>query len=237
VSLVCLDEEGFMMEIERFTKQEIQVQMLEGFGPEPGEVAEPIAMGRQTLWGGAGRPPSRDVMAAAAKAARQDMMQRIRDNKNKPGERPARAEGEGAGRGPRPARSGGQPSRRHAGDGPRAERGEGAPRGPRPEQGFGGQGQRRDERRGDRPQNERRRADGDELPRHIDPLKTTQFARLDLPGRKPVKSGGQPDPTRTSIDSLASGNRRRHGGGGGGNGGGGGRGFGGGGGGRGGFNR
>ena len=242
VSLVCLDEEGFMMEIERFTKQEIAVQMLDGFGPEPGEVAEPIAMGRQTLWGGAGRPPSRDVMAAAAKAARQDMMHRIRENKTKQGDRPARAEGEGAGRGPRPARQGAQPSRRHQGEGqgPRGERGEGAPRGPRPEQGFGGQGPRRDERRGDRgsdrPQQDRRRGDGDELPRHIDPLKTTQFARLDLPGRKPVKTGGQPDPTRTSIDSLASGNRRRHGGGGGGNGGGRG-GFGGGGGNRGGFGR
>jgi ATP-dependent RNA helicase RhlE len=34
VSLVCMDEEGFMMEIERFTKQEIPVQVLEGFGPE-----------------------------------------------------------------------------------------------------------------------------------------------------------------------------------------------------------
>src|SRR5256885_8827416 len=47
VSLVCMDEEGFMMDIERFTKQEIPVQVLEGFGPEEGEVAEPIAMGRQ----------------------------------------------------------------------------------------------------------------------------------------------------------------------------------------------
>jgi ATP-dependent RNA helicase RhlE len=71
VSLVCMDEEGFMMDIERFTKQEIPVQPIEGFGPEEGEIAEPIAMGRQTLWGGAGKPPSRDVMQAAAKAARQ----------------------------------------------------------------------------------------------------------------------------------------------------------------------
>src|SRR5438105_180205 len=81
VSFVCLDEEGFMQEIERFTKQRIPSQVIEGFAPEPGEHAEPIAMGRQTIWGGAGKPPSRDVMAAAAKAARQEMMQRIRDNK------------------------------------------------------------------------------------------------------------------------------------------------------------
>ncbi len=66
VSLVCMDEEGFMMEIERFTKQEIPVVPMPEFGPEPGEKAEPIAMGRQTIWGGAGKPPSRDVMQAAA---------------------------------------------------------------------------------------------------------------------------------------------------------------------------
>ncbi|MEN9538602.1 MAG: hypothetical protein RLZZ126_837 [Pseudomonadota bacterium] len=81
INLVCLDEEGFMQEIERFTKQQIPVQALEGFGPDEGERAEPIAMGRQTLWGGAGKPPSREVMAAAAKAARSEMMQRIRENK------------------------------------------------------------------------------------------------------------------------------------------------------------
>jgi ATP-dependent RNA helicase RhlE len=266
VSLVCLDEEGFMMDIERFTKQEIPVQLLEGFGPEPGEVAEPIAMGRQTLWGGAGKPPSRDVMAAAAKAARQDMMQRIRDNKvavggGGGGQRQPRAEGQGQ---PRPSRNAPPPSRRNGpqgaprfegqGDGRREggrdgnreggrgqeqrgdprfdNRGDGqgrpAPRGPRPE----GRGPSRGGQGGGN--QDRRRDDGDELPRHIDPLKTTQFARLDLPNRKPVRTSGQPDPTRTSIDSLAS-RGRRHGGGGGGGGygggnrggnGGGGRGFG-----------
>ncbi len=223
VNLVCMDEEGFMMEIERFTKQEIPVQMLEGFGPEEGEKAEPIAMGRQTLWGGAGKPPSRDVMAAAAKAARQEMMGRIRENKTKQGERQPRGEGQGQGgegqpsRGPRGSRHGGQPSRRHGegqGQGPRQDRPQQA-RGPRPE-GQGGQGQGGQRRDQNPNQNrDRRPRDGDELPRHIDPLKTTQFAKLDLPRRKPVKTGGQPDPTRTSIDSLAA-SGKRHGGGGGG---------------------
>jgi ATP-dependent RNA helicase RhlE len=214
VNLVCLDEEGFMMEIERFTKQEIPVQMLEGFGPEAGEIAEPIAMGRQTLWGGAGKPPSRDVMAAAAKAARQEMMSRIRDNKAKQGDRQPREGGEDGqqARGPRPSRHAGQPSRRHGeGQGPRQDR-PAQGRGPRPEgQGGSGQGGQRRDQNANR---ERRPRDGDELPRHIDPLKTTQFAKLDLPRRKPVKTGGQPDPTRTSIDSLSAGGKR-HGGGGG----------------------
>jgi ATP-dependent RNA helicase RhlE len=40
VSLVCLDEEGFMQEIERFTKQDIPALVIDGFGPEPGEHTE-----------------------------------------------------------------------------------------------------------------------------------------------------------------------------------------------------
>src|SRR4051812_28953824 len=102
VSLVCLDEEGFMQEIERFTKQQIPAVAIEGFGPDAGERAEPIAMGRQTLWGGAGKPPSRDVMAAAAKAARTEMMQRIRENKAGEGRGGSRNGGGGNG-----ARNGG----------------------------------------------------------------------------------------------------------------------------------
>ncbi len=227
VSLVCLDEEGFMMEIERFTKQEIAVELLEGFGPEPGEKAEPIAMGRQTLWGGAGRPPSREVMQAAAKAARGDMMQRIRESKN--------AQSEGGGRSaPRPSRSGPPPSRRGGapggrneprgegefrGEGPRFEGGRGE--GPRPEGRFDSRGDQRPPRQG-APRGDRGpRRDGDELPRNIDPLMTNQFAsRRDQPRRNNGNSGGQPDPTRTSIDSLAAGRggQRRHGGGGGGGG-------------------
>ena len=94
VSLVCLDEEGFMQDIERFTKQNIEKVTVPGFEAEPGERAEPLAMGRQTIWGGLGKPPSRDVMQAAAKAARSEMMTRIRDTK---GAQPSRGAGGGAG--------------------------------------------------------------------------------------------------------------------------------------------
>ncbi|MCX7261427.1 MAG: DEAD/DEAH box helicase [Burkholderiales bacterium] len=241
VSLVCLDEEGFMMEIERFTKQEIPVQLLDGFGPEPGEKAEPIAMGRQTLWGGAGRPPSRDVMQAAAKAARSDMMQRIRESKGPAGEGGGRSGGGGAGHarpegGAGRSRNGPPPSRRGGpAQGPRSDRQD------RGERTFdGAPADRFNDRRSERPndrgmdRNMDRGSDhgsrGDELPRHIDPLMTNQFARQGAP-RRNNGGGGQPDPTRTSIDSLAGGGRggpRRNGGGGGGGGGG----FGGGGGGR-----
>ena len=96
VSLVCLDEEGFMQDIERFTRQNIEKVIVPGFEADPGEKAEPLAMGRQTIWGGLGKPPSRDVMQAAAKAARSEMMTRIRDTK---GAQPARGGG-GRSRGP-----------------------------------------------------------------------------------------------------------------------------------------
>ena len=242
VSLVCLDEEGFMMEIERFTKQEIPVQILEGFGPEPGERPEPIAMGRQTLWGGAGRPPSRDVMQAAAKAARTDMMQRIRESKG------AAGEGGGGGRGGRPSGNGGGQARPDGGagrsrNGPPPSRRGGPAQGPRtdrqdrgerrfdgaPPDRFNERGDRRNDRPNERPNdgpNDRnmdrdhdRGPRGDELPRHIDPLMTNQFARQGAPRRNSGGGGGQPDPTRTSIDSLAGSGRggpRRNGGGGGG---------------------
>ena len=246
VSLVCLDEEGFMMEIERFTKQEIPVQILEGFGPEPGERPEPIAMGRQTLWGGAGRPPSRDVMQAAAKAARTDMMQRIRESKG------AAGEGGGGVRGGRPNGNGGGQARSEGGagrsrNGPPPSRRGGPAQGPRtdrqdrgerrfdgaPPDRFNERGDRRNDRPNDRPndgphdrnmdRDHDRGPRGDELPRHIDPLMTNQFARQGAPRRNSGGGSGQPDPTRTSIDSLAGSGRggpRRNGGGGGGGGGG-----------------
>ena len=134
-NLVCLDEEGFMQAIERFTKQNIPVEIVEGFMPEPGEKAEPIAMGRQTVWGGAGKPPSRDVMQAAAKTARTEMLQRVRDTKGAQGDRGGNAgdgRGNGGGNGGGQRSSSGQRSHNPAGDQ--------AARGPRPAQGRGGNG-------------------------------------------------------------------------------------------------
>ncbi|MDB5753077.1 MAG: box helicase domain protein, partial [Ramlibacter sp.] len=129
VSLVCLDEEGFMQEIERFTKRDIPSVVVEGFGPEPGEVGEPIAMGRQVLWGGKGRPPSREIMNAAAKNARSEMMTRMRENKGKQGQ-PA-----GGGRGGQRSSGDGQSARTGNGNGEgQPARGNGGGRGrPQPQ--------------------------------------------------------------------------------------------------------
>ena len=214
VSLVCMDEEGFMMDIERFTKQQIPVRVIEGFGPETGERAEPIAMGRQTIWGGAGKPPSRDVMQAAAKAARSEMMDRIRTNKA--GQAGGQSQGE---RAPRPAngggngRSGGGVARGPQGPGGNSRGGQAGParggaqqapsrsRGPRPESGGAGGGHRYDDAQPPRPN------------AHLG----TQMGHSN-PGQRNAGhnagAGGQPDPMRTSVDSMAERGRRGGGGGG-----------------------
>jgi ATP-dependent RNA helicase RhlE len=211
VNLVSLDEEGFMMDIERFTKQQIPVQIFPEFMPEPGEKAEPIAMGRQTIWGGAGKPPSREVMAAAAKAARQEMVQRIREKKGNEGQGrqqrgPRAQDGEGQGDG-QPRNNGGQ-ARPHGAQG----------KGPRP-QGNGQQRQRPPRGdRSDRPdRGPRMERDGEDRPeRQPGPNAHLGSLRIRDPKPRVGNPGGQPDPLRTSIDAMRTGNRNKKRGGGGG---------------------
>ena len=205
VSLVCLDEEGFMMDIERFTKQTIPVQIIDGFGPEDGERAEPIAMGRQTIWGGAGKPPSRDVMQAAAKAARGEMMERMRAGKPAQGGggRPGGGGG-GGNNGPRGGGGGGGGRSSAPRNGPGAPAGHGA--GPRSSQGPA---------RGGRP------AGGGGGNRFNDAQPLRDNAHLgthgghSMPSSRGAGPSGQPDPMRTSVDSMAERGRRGGGGGGG----------------------
>jgi ATP-dependent RNA helicase RhlE len=231
VSLVCMDEEGFMMDIERFTKQQIPVQVIEGFGPDAGEKAEPIAMGRQTIWGGAGKPPSRDVMQAAAKAARSEMMDRIRTNKASQGGGGAGGGGE---RGPRSAGGGGRGGRTGSGtapagggNGPRGGRAGGSRSGS--QGGTGSQAPARSRSGGGGGGYE-----GGGGSQHYDdsqPPRANAHLGTHLghagpghrnSGRSGGGSGGQPDPMRTSVDSMGGGGRRGGGGYRGGNGGGGG---------------
>ena len=217
VNLVCMDEEGFMQDIERFTKQRIEVKFIEGFGPEPGEKAEPIAMGRQTIWGGAGKPPSRDVMAAAAKAARSEMMERIRDKKQADGGaggnggrnaprgggrsgqgRGGNAQGNGADMGaPSNGRpSNGQPEHRQraAGNAYPAQKPRPA-RGPRPDGRGHGQGQGQGQGQSDA-------QPGPTAFRNADVRSENRHAPRSEP--RGASGGGQPDPLRTSIDSMTS---------------------------------
>ncbi len=217
INLVSLDEEGFMMDIERFTKQQIPVQIFQEFMPEPGEKAEPIAMGRQTIWGGAGKPPSRDVMAAAAKAARTEMLQRVREKK---ADAPQGGRGNGGGQRQRPAGDGSQA------DGPRGE-GRRAQGGQRPNNNGNGQPRNGGNRNGAQGQRPPRQAQGDRMDRGDRPERGDRgpargeggaerqpgpnahlgSLRIREPRPRTAAPGGQPDPLRTSIDSMRTGNR------------------------------
>ncbi|MDH5857752.1 DEAD/DEAH box helicase [Lampropedia aestuarii] len=271
VSLVCLDEEGFMMEIERFTKQEIPVEILPEFAPEPDEVPEPIAMGRQTLWGGAGKPPSRDVMQAAAKAARKEMMERINAKKTpkparkKPahnteqpfnaaadaGDMREQADGESAGqkrpldadgnpikrrnrfragkngRAARASSNGGNDQAQAGGADTRAEKQE-APRRNNNHAGNGQNAARNGNSRANHQGNRSRQGGGNgnnggfgggqqPQPRSREPMLRadahlgTQTGFSLAPAQR-GDSGRQPDPMRTSVDSMTERSRRGNGG-------------------------
>ncbi len=55
VSLVCVDENGFLRDIERLIKREIPKEIVPGFEPPGGEKPEPIVLGRMVIGQGAGR--------------------------------------------------------------------------------------------------------------------------------------------------------------------------------------
>ena len=237
VSLVCLDEEGFMQDIERFTKQNIEVVNVPGFEADPDERAEPLAMGRQTIWGGLGKPPSRDVMQAAAKAARSEMMTRIRDTRagqparGSPGAGGGRGGNSGGGRSRAPAEGGGD-NRENAGGGVGGNYGRG-PRTPNPGQprqnsGYSNSGgpPRGDQRRPQAPRpprDEQPRQPRDEVQRQDPrgPRVDMGDQRNDFDERQPTShvSAGFPSsglPTRGGGGGGRGGNRGGGGGGGGG---------------------
>ena len=207
VNLVCLDEEGFMQDIERFTKQNIEVVVVEGFAPEPGERAEPIAMGRQTIWGGAGKPPSRDVMQAAAKAARTEMLTRVRESKGPGGNGGGNRSGGGGGQrqaqGPRGSGNGGG-SRNGPGNGPNNGPRH-APRSAPRDDGF----PRDDDGPGRHEDQPPRSHDAHAARPRLGPDRMSSFPSET---RVPRAPGGQPDPMRTSVDLMAERGARRGGG-------------------------
>ncbi len=215
VNLVSLDEEGFMQAIERYTKQDIAVEIIQEFMPEPGENAEPIAMGRQTIWGGAGKPPSRDVMQAAAKAARTEMLTRVRESKG-PGA--ARSGNGGGGRGPAPGGRGGSRGGRSGGrnaPGGNAAYGGEARGSNAGEDNFGNAGASREaEPRSHLSAAEQAaRGPGQRQARGYGGGNGGGYGGPVDAGAGPSRSGagGQPDPMRTSVDMMADRGPRRGG--------------------------
>jgi ATP-dependent RNA helicase RhlE len=98
ISLVCLDEEGFLKDIERLIRHPIPRQTIAGFEPATGERAEPIVLGRRMTIGGGQRP------ARAIDARREGGRTAPRDTRGSSDGRDVRAvrdpRGSGGGRGP-----------------------------------------------------------------------------------------------------------------------------------------
>ncbi|WP_395141964.1 DEAD/DEAH box helicase [Schlegelella aquatica] len=61
ISLVCVDEEGFLHDIEKLIKRQIPRETVPGFEPDPNAKPEPIKLGRMTLHGGLKRDGARTV--------------------------------------------------------------------------------------------------------------------------------------------------------------------------------
>lgn len=57
VSLVCIDEEGFLADIEKLIKRSIPREAVPGFEPDPHARPEPIQLGRRVLHGAANSRP------------------------------------------------------------------------------------------------------------------------------------------------------------------------------------
>jgi ATP-dependent RNA helicase RhlE len=108
ISLVCVDEEIFLRDIEKLIKRSIPRETIPGFEPLPSEKPEPIVLGRMTIGVGGTK----------------------RNGGGGGG-------GGGGGRGGRTGGSGGRGSapRPHGGGGPSKSHGSGSGRGPRPAQG------------------------------------------------------------------------------------------------------
>ena len=107
VSLVCVDENGFLKEIEKLIKRDIPKEIIPGFAPDPSERPEPIVLGRMILntngsrsgggGGGGGGRSGRDSRGGGGGGGARPSAS--------PGQRPA-----GGGGGGRPASAGGRPS-------------------------------------------------------------------------------------------------------------------------------
>jgi ATP-dependent RNA helicase RhlE len=55
ISLVCVDEESFLRDIEKLIKRSIPREVVPGFEPDPNARPEPIVLGRMTIGVGAGK--------------------------------------------------------------------------------------------------------------------------------------------------------------------------------------
>jgi ATP-dependent RNA helicase RhlE len=145
VSLVCLDEEVFLKDIERLIKRSIPREAVPGFEAPADERAEPIQLGRMTIGVGAGRGGRSGASRSGGHGAPRGQA---------PAGQAPRSAGAGAGRpaaqGARMGGAAGQPRREGGGQGGGA-RAQGHRDGPRDGARDGARGGSRDGFGGNRP--------------------------------------------------------------------------------------
>ncbi|NBD19973.1 DEAD/DEAH box helicase [Aquabacterium fontiphilum] len=115
VSLVCVDEEGFLADIERLIKRPLPREVVPGFEPDPHAKAEPIQLGRRVL-NGSPRPGQGNGHAAGQSRGQGQ------GNGHRGGARAAQGAGPAGGQRPRGGGSG-RPSQGDAGRPARARGG------------------------------------------------------------------------------------------------------------------
>jgi len=142
VSLVCVDENGFLRDIEKLIKREIPKEIVPGFAPDPNERAEPIVLGRTVLNPNGSRGRNPNPPAHAGRGGRPgggggggggrggDNRGGSRDGQGRPAGKPAGHTGVGGARtAPKPhaehapRAAGAQPSRGNGGGAPRHNNG------------------------------------------------------------------------------------------------------------------
>ena len=83
VSLVCVDENGFLADIEKLIKRSIPRETVPGFEPPAGEKAEPIVLGRMTIGVGAPRGGSRNGRGGGGGGQRRPQEPRSQDTRGR----------------------------------------------------------------------------------------------------------------------------------------------------------
>ncbi len=126
LSLVCLDEEVFLRDIEKLIKREIPREVVPGFAAPAGEKAEPIVLGRMTIGvpgasrGGRGRPASSGGGRGGNGGGQGGSARGQQGNARKaPHAAPSSSRSGAAGQGARPGGSAASPARRPQGPGQR----------------------------------------------------------------------------------------------------------------------
>jgi ATP-dependent RNA helicase RhlE len=115
VSLVCVDEDIFLRDIEKLIKRSIPSEAVPGFEPPPGEKAEPIVLGRMTIGvggtrrggGGGGGGGRSHAQAGAGRGGAPSRPASGGGGRSGGGGPPGGGGGGGGGRTGGPARSGG----------------------------------------------------------------------------------------------------------------------------------